>query len=338
MVRPSNEFHLAWSSLTSPENALGWQVIDLPSAGPLQLRAGRRSPDNAEAILVGFKSARVSASEKLPEGQGFTVEKADPDGTGQAWLALTRKSAGSVELFSTMTCDVVGALDDAVTYSIDETKLMRVLISRVSAWQEFMRKGAQALSAEAEIGLVGELLLLNAIVDAGVSSVDAVAAWVGPLDGVQDFQIGTGAIEVKSTVGAAGFVAKIGALEQLDNSTLQPLYLAGIRLRQLESGQTLPMIAEKMRSTIFAEPEAARLFAERLLAAGYVDLHAERYQRRFELGQIRLIEVTDAFPRLTRSNVPKGVLRAVYEIDLDEVSAHDGTIVTVLAEMGAVSA
>ena len=83
MARPSNEFLMAWSSLTSADAEPGWQAIALPSAGPLQLRAGRRSPGNAEAVLVCFPSAKLVAADKLPEGQGFAVERADPDHSGK---------------------------------------------------------------------------------------------------------------------------------------------------------------------------------------------------------------------------------------------------------------
>ena len=240
MARPSKEFLMAWSSLSGDDTEPGWQAIALPSAGPLELRAGRRSPDNAEAVLVGFPSARLAATDKLPEGQGFAVERADPEGNGRLWLALTRKTAGNADLFAAMACDVVGALDDAVSAGADEAKLVRVFIRRVGAWQEFMRKGTEALSPEAEIGLIGELTLLRAIIEAGVPSALAIESWVGPLDGIQDFELGTGALEVKATLSAAGFPARIGSLEQLDDSTRQPLFVAGARLRQTDSGQNLP--------------------------------------------------------------------------------------------------
>jgi len=235
MARPSNEFLMAWSSLTGTNIEPGWQAISLPSAGQLKLMAGRRSPDNAEAILVGFPTARLAAADKLPEGQGFAVERADPEGNGWLWLALTRKSAGSAELFATMACDVVGALDDAAAAGADEARHLRVFIGRVGAWQEFMRRGSQVLSPEAEIGLTGELMLLRAIINAGVPSALAIESWVGPLDAIQDFALGTGALEVKATLSAVGFPAKIGSLEQLDDSTRQPLFVAGVRLRQIEA-------------------------------------------------------------------------------------------------------
>ncbi len=336
MARPSNEFLMAWSSLTGYDAEPGWQAISLPSAGPLKVRAGRRSPDNAEAVLVGFPTARLAAADKLPEGQGFAVERADPEGNGRLWLALTRKSAGSAELFAAMACDVVGALDDAVAASADEAKLMRVLVGRVGAWQEFMRKGTHALTPEAEIGLIGELTLLRAIIDAGVSPAQAIESWVGPLDGVQDFEFGTGALEVKATLSAAGFPAKIGSLEQLDDSTRQPLFVAGARLRQTEGGLNLPAIVGAIRETIKGDAEAERLLPERLLAAGYIDSHADRYPRRFEPVITRIVEVSSNFPRMTLGTVPAGILRAKYVIDLDKVPGDNVGTEIALKKLGAI--
>lgn len=336
MARPSNEFLMAWSSLTSDDAEPGWQAIALPSAGPLQLRAGRRSPDNAEAVLVCFPSETLSAADKLPEGQGFAVERADPDGSGKLWLALTRKSAGSPELFASMACDVVGALDDSVAAGSSEGKLLRVFIGRVGAWQEFMRKGTQALSPEAEIGLIGELTLLRAIIEAGVAPATAIESWVGPLDGVQDFEIGAGALEVKATLSAAGFPARIGSLEQLDDSTRQPLFVAGSRLRQTESGQNLPGFVEAMRQAIKGDAEAQRLLTERLLAAGYIDSHADRYPRKFEQAGTRVVEVAGNFPRMTSGTVPAGIMKAMYEIDLDMAPGDDVGAEGALKKLGVI--
>jgi hypothetical protein len=288
-------------------------------------------------MLVGFPTARLAVADKLPEGQGFAVERADPEGNGELWLALTRKSAGSAELFATMACDVIGALDDAVAASADETKLLRVLTGRVGAWQEFMRKGTHVLSPEAEIGLVGELALLRAIIDAGVPAASAIESWVGPLDGIQDFELGTGALEVKSTLTSSGFPAKIGSLEQLDDSTRQPLFVAGARLRQTTTGQSLPEIVASMRLSIFGDAESERLLTERLLAGGYIDAHADRYPRRFEPAGIRVVEVAKNFPRLTLGNVPAGIMRTMYEIDLDKAPGDNVGVRAALKKMGAIS-
>lgn len=315
MARLNNEFSLAWASLSGDTTELGWRTIPVTPAGQCSLSAGRRFPGNQEALLVGFASVSIPVAEKLPEGQGFTVERVSLYDDARTWLALTRKENGGIELFMAMVCDIAGMLD--TESNSDDLRLLRVFLGRVRAWQEFMRKGAQALSPEAEIGLIGELKLLSLIIEAGVPSALALEAWVGPLDGIQDFEIGTGAIEVKATLSPVGFPARIGSLEQLDNSVRQPLFLAGIRLRQISNGQNLPDFISDLRQSITGDAEAERLLSERLIAAGYLADHADRYPRRFDVASIRIVEVIEGFPRLTPGRVPQGISKALYEIDFD---------------------
>ena len=336
MARQSNELLLAWSSMSREELGTGWQAISLVSAGQLKLMAGRRFPENAEAVLVGFPSKSLGGPEKLPEGQGFAVERVDLEDTEHLWLALTRKSGGIEEFFKIMVNDVIGALDLAAVYGADETKLMKTFIGRVSSWQEFMRKGTHSLSPESEIGLIGELVVLQEIINAGVYSVVAIESWVGPLDGVQDFEIGTGTLEVKSTVSTSGFLAKIGSLNQLDDSFRQPLFIAGIRLVQTANGQTLPDIIRKIRCELENRSESDGLLTDRLLAGGYIDAHAEHYTRKFNLAEMLLLEVSNTFPRLISGNVPLGIIKALYEIDIEKVEGENLCMAEVLMKLGAI--
>jgi len=334
MAQPIDDIELAWSSLRDSADTSGWRSISIATVGSCSLRAGRSFPDKSEALLAGFASSTVPAAEKLPEGQGFTVARVDPTGDGMTWLALTRNPHGSLELFGAMVADVVNAMGHES--GADEQRLLRIFLGRIRAWQEFMRKGAQALSPEAEVGLIGELTLLRAIIETGAPQAQAIESWVGPLDGVQDFEIGAGAMEVKATLSAAGFPAKIGSLEQLDDSTRQPLFVAAARLRQTDSGASLPEFVEAMRVAIKGDAEAERLLSERLLAAGYFDAHADRYPRRFALAGIRVVEVGEGFPRLTSGTAPAGIMRAMYEIDLDKAPGDNVGVEGALKKLGAI--
>ena len=206
-------------------------------------------------------------------------------------------------------------------------------------WLECDRSHAfpqEFYASMAEAGLIGELALLRAIIDAGVPAALAIESWVGPLDGIQDFQLGTGALEVKATLSATGFPAMIGSLDQLDDSSRQPLFVAAARLRQTESGQNLPAIVEAMRVVTKGDGEAERLLIERLLAAGYIDSHADRYPRKFEQAGTRVVEVADNFPRMTLGSVPAGIMRAMYEIDLDKAPGDSVGIEDALEKLGAI--
>lgn len=336
MARQSNEFLMAWSSLSTQSDEAGWQAIPIDPAWPVELLAGRRSSDNAEAVLLGFPTKDLSPIEKLPEGRGFTVERFHPkDGANEKlWLALTRKADGEKDLFAIMVSDVIGALDDGVVAGINEHKLLRTFIGRVGAWQEFMRKGLQGLSAEEEIGLVGELFVIKSIVEIGVPIVLVLESWLGPFDAHQDFELGIGAIEVKSSLSKVGFVAKIGSLEQLDDSVRQPLYVAGVRINQVGSGKTLLEIIEQIKVLVRGDMEAERLFSERVIAAGIIGEQGKLYSRRFELRDIRIFEVNQNFPRLIRGSVPNGITKARYEVDLDKVVGRTLRIDEALNELG----
>jgi hypothetical protein len=334
MVKSIDEIELSWSSLTDSPDATGWRSIAVSSPVHVALRAGRSFPGKEEALLVGFPSVTIAAAEKLPESHGFAVSRLDATTEAAQWLALTRKSSGSFELFTAMVSDVVESLHAAEPG--DEKNLLRIFLGRIRAWQEFMRKGALALSPEAELGLVGELAALDAIIKEGMAASTAIEGWLGPLDGVQDFHLGLGALEVKASLSPAGFPAKIGSLEQLDDRARQPLFVVGAKFRQVDSGRNLPSFVADMLASLKNDQEAQRLFGERLLAAGYFTQHADRYPRRFVLNEIRVVEVAEGFPRLIQGSIPPGILGARYDIDLDRAPGERITINQALKRMGAV--
>jgi hypothetical protein len=334
MAQPIDEIELAWGSLRDSGDGSGWRSISVASVQACELRAGRSFPDGNEALLAGFSFSAALSSEKLPEGHGFSVSRLEPAGDGRLWLALTRNSHGSTELFASMVADIVQTIGSMPRE--DEKRLLQAFLGRIRAWQQFMRNGAQAMSPEAEIGLVGELTLLHAIIGAGMPPLHAIESWVGPLDGIQDFHLGTGAIEVKTTLSSAGFPARIGSLEQLDDAIRQPIFLAGVRLRQIETGRNLPEFIAWVRLAFAGEPEAERLLGERLLAAGYIDDHADRYQRRLVPAEERVVQVAEGFPRMTHGTVQAGILRAMYEIDLDKAPCENVGIGNALKKLGVV--
>lgn len=336
MARPSDDFLLAWSSLSGDDDVPGWQVISLPSAGPIEVQAGRRSPEDVEAILFYFPTARLARSEKLPEGKGFLVEKADSTNREGLRLALTRHAAGSTELFAAMACDVVGAVDDAAAAGAPESKLLRVLIGRVVAWQQFMARGASPLSPEAELGLAGEIYFMSVLIDSGVLPDAVLKGWVGPDDAPQDFLLGDGAIEVKATMSSSGFPVKIGSLEQLDDSVISPIFLAAVKFAREEAGLTLPESIAEVERRLENESGAADLLRARLMVAGYSEAHASQYTRRFQPKEKRILFVSEGFPRLTPGSVPVGVTRALYEINLDHAEDFLSDINVALTKLGAI--
>ena len=313
--------HAAWRALSSAEKLEGWRFIALKEVGQCQLHAGRRFPGNEEALLVSFPGVRLPPSRQLPLARGFDVAKVTlPDGSSElVTIGLVREPAGSLELFETMAEDCVRILERSGRATVSE--MLDQFLRRVVAWQEFMQRPKDGLlSAEQEVGLFGELRMLEQLLDAGADAKLTVEAWEGPVDGLQDFVLGPGAIEVKTSISTGGFPARIGSIEQLDDAFRQPLYLAAQRLTVTIDGDTLPAFIGRLRHRL-SEAGGGELFDRLLLHAGYLDMHAESYVRGFASLQTRLLLIDGSFPRLTPSIVGPSIRRASYELDLDTVDA-----------------
>ncbi len=316
-----DEIQSAWRALGEITDSPGWNTIYIGSIGQCPIRAGRYFPVNTEALLVGFLSAQIPPDAQLPQGQGFSVSAVSVPSAGSShqWIALSRQDNGSRDLFTTMALDLMGILKGFV--GSDEEQRLQAFLGRIRAWQDFMRRGVKSvLGSEAEIGLFGELVFLQNLLEKMPASI-AVDAWRGALGGVQDFMMGTGAIEVKTTVQTHDFPATIGTLDQLDDTHIQPLFVAAVRLSQDASGLTLPEQALALRRRLACEQTILSIFDARLFQAGFFDANAEQYFRRFVMSGFRVFRISDEFPRLIRSNVPIGIEQAVYQIDLDRIQS-----------------
>ena len=327
------EITAAWRALSGDSPADGWRSIAISGLSGNRLLAARHFPSNEEALLVGFTSITLPQNGQMPQGSGFRVERASPENSGK-WLALVRQPTGSLDLFSRMVADIVATL--ASNDLNDEPRLFQLFLGRIRGWQEFMKNGGEGLSAEAELGLVGELECMSKLLDSNLPVHLLLEGWTGPMDGLQDFELGNGAIEVKSTMATKGFPATIMSLEQLDNAVRQPLFVCGCHFTSASGGLTLPERVADMRERFAVDPSALTAFDNALLHARYSDAHAEHYKRKFLASGVRFVLVDEDFPRLITGNVPAGVRRARYEIDLDTVKNKQFSVGEVIEMIGVV--
>lgn len=327
MVLPiRDELMLGWRALGGETQDAGWSRIPVTSKGMIQLMVGRLQPGNLEAILVCFPSLPKAKPSQLPQGRGFSTSSETFEGEPGCWLSIVRKAQGPLDLFALMAADIVFAMQG--DGGRDEGRLFQFLLARIRAWQHFMKTGREGLNQEEELGLVGELAFLEAMITVGVPAELAVESWIGPDDGIQDFEIGHGAIEVKSTLSEEGFPVHIHSLEQLDDSERKPIIVAGCRFGLGEGGCSLTRRIAAMRELLGNELAAGERFELLLLKAGYHDAHTGCYTRLFTGPEIMFWLVNGAFPRLTPSSVPVGIRSASYEIELE----HAGNKIASLGE------
>jgi hypothetical protein len=327
----------AWRALAGDKERDGWNTIHLTSGAPCPVLAGRHFPGNEEAILVGFRSTAIPTSEHLPQGKGFSVTKIESRLIDEAhsWISLARQSSGSQEIFLMMADDVISTL--SMRSQASEPELLSIFLGRIRAWQSFMQRDTDTvLGPAAEVGLIGELEVIRALLEMLVPASIVLEGWRGPDEGLQDFVFGTGAIEVKTTLTVGEFPAIIGCLNQLDATLVRPLFLAAIRLRLSDSGASLSSKVANIRKMLTSEEAALGAFNNLLIRAGYLDSMCARYTRCFEPLSIKMLTIDERFPKLTHSNVSREIRDARYIIDLDLIDGSDVTLQVALQQLGVI--
>jgi hypothetical protein len=318
MATPNEmKFAEAWRALDKETTKPGWNTLPISTDSGSLLLAGRHHPRNQESMLIGFTVAGLPRQATLPACKGFTVETVELPFQGSRYycLAITRQPAASIDIFSAMLDDIVAVLEHK---SRSEADHISAVIERILGWQRFMsREDDGVLRAEDEVGLLGELHVLRSLIGSGLPISEAVDWWQGPIDSLHDFVCPRGDIEVKSSVRAGAFSANVGSLDQLDESLVQPLYLAAVQFSLSASGLRLPQHIDSVRGLLSSDPAIIGAFEGKLLAAGYHQVSAARYHRQFSYLLTSLYEVHEDFPRLTRSKVPAGVVDAKYRLEID---------------------
>jgi len=328
-VRLIDEFKKAWSTFGGVKRDVGWQVIPVTSFKNVALMAGLAMPGPREAAFFNFSGATLPRPELLPSGKGFSLESIEMEGCN--WIVLTRSQEGIKDLYISMLENLFKLLDELDGNS--GNTLIQIFLDRVAAWQDFMSTGQKHLGIESQTGLYGELLFLKSLLDIGLKD-EAVKNWDGPLRGLQDFHIGFGAVEVKSTVSQDGFIAKIGSLEQLSDSTFSPIFLVGQKLSTSTGGTPLPILIESIREGLKDEPALRNNFDTRLMRSGYLDAHSSIYDRPLHLIDSLMFEVDSSFPKLTPESVSPHIRSARYEVDISTITSKKFDLKEILNRLG----
>ncbi len=325
----------AWRALQGSNTEPGWSTFPIRSTSPSLLLAGRHQPDNQESLIVGFRERRLPKAATLAQCKGFGLAGAQIDIKGRRYscLVLTRQPSASVELFTTIVADLIDVLERSRG---EEQEQLRAFLERIAAWQGFMsREDDGVLKAEAELGLIGELQFLRLLLAAGIPADVAVGSWKGPYDSLHDFVFPRGEIEVKTSARVGPFSASITSLDQLDESIVQPLYLAAVQFDLSAGGARLPELVTALVVDFKLSGDVLHAFGKGLLAAGYHEHAADRYHRQFSYLMTNLFEIGPSFPRLSKGNVPRGVVSAVYQIEPDAATLQSRTLADVLPLLGA---
>ncbi|WP_051776666.1 PD-(D/E)XK motif protein [Pseudorhizobium pelagicum] len=336
MLTDTDELETAWRALAGQTAEKGWRTVALGHSSP-RFRGGIVFPEGEETLLVGFNVGSEVRKADLPEGTGFRVDisKETFSAGYSTWLCLSRQSGAGRDLFVQMAADIVSALSRATAQS--DSWLLSLMLARIRAWQEFMRKPrTDLLRPEEELGLFGELTFMREAIAGGASAADVVHAWNGPSRSLQDFQTAAIGVEVKATLSANSFSAHVSSLEQLDGMNERAVLLAATRFSLHDEGLTLPELIDRVRQ-LAGDAGVLSTLNRTLMLSGFVDEASERYKGRFTPIDTRVFEINETFPALVRSRIGPEIRAAEYEIDLDLVTSVPLTLPAAMQKYGVFS-
>lgn len=305
-----------WTSLerTTEAPGPGYVVRRVYPESALHLFIGVEQPGARWIAALHATPAAIAAVGEPPVTHGVQIRVRGPGPDGRSILELVLSDRAYRDVFAALAADVLGA----VAGMRDDTGGIRVFMDRMVRWQRLLqRAGPDGLGLEAQVGLYGELWVLErqAIPNLGPS---AVAFWSGPTRAVHDFQFGSAALEVKATTSTSAQSVRITNERQLDESGVESLILLHVSLAARSGhGETLPEAVAAVREAVAGDPVSAALFEDRLTEAGYLDVHAPRYAGvGYTLRGYRSYRVRDLFPRITEGNLPFGVSSVSYDLNL----------------------
>ena len=104
-----------------------------------------------------------------------------------------------------------------------------------------------------------------------------------------------GGIEVKTTIAADGFVARVSSLDQLDENLRQPIFIAAVRLALHPSGMTILEMADVIRMRLRGKQSGLETFEIRLMQAGLMSCTRQALHAAFPSRVDRLSSLAQGF-------------------------------------------
>jgi len=269
--------------------------------------------DGTAAFGISVTKAELVIIGELSDANGveFLVEQ-DSISSGQ-WLVIHVIDTEDLPLFGPIADDLAEAI-----LTTSRADGLVALGDAMRRWLNFLRIARKGLSPESQLGLWGELDTLRRTARVNGWG-NAIHAWAGPSHAPQDFNFGSWAVEVKTSLHPRQGV-KIASLEQLSDAPWDALYLLHktVKLVDPTEAPTLKRVVQLIREDLPAGERILIEFESLLHAAGYHIAHENRYGKQgISQESATLYQIQSGFPRILRDGLHSGILEAKYQIALN---------------------
>ncbi len=319
MLNISNSFNAL------EERALGEENKDLYQLEPIYfqkpyLLIGLDLLNNQKRLYIDITNESWNADQlkAFPQWRGIHINQEYFAKIGplkeKNFLVISQEVNKSDDIFENVLQNIVDHIlvdEDLPLY----TSLYEVL----DRWHNFFKKNWEAkLSEEEEAGLFGELYYINKWLEYFPSAPPLIINdWKGPLRFRIDFVRKKSGIEIKTLSPKLRDEVKISSEKQLElNPVINELFLYVLKIEKNDAvGSTLENIAKSIDEKLIKKaPSLAVKFRETLLLK---NIKVEEYNSNcFFIHEELAYEVREKFPRIESKQLPKGISRISYSLDL----------------------
>jgi hypothetical protein len=322
--------HLTWPNFKTTIIRSGEDRVHRVSADPLaEIYADRQG---SRLRLEIQRSAIDPIDGKLCKLRMLEFSEREAGGANLLNLTCSEQSMfREAYLFFTAVIDrVLKEGEDAGAAFASELKDLEALIDT-----------GEVLSMEKQIGLVGELMVLEQLIAAGGPAI--ISAWTGHLRESHDFRLGGHEFEVKTTTGRRR-IHRINGLTQAVPSPDAKLSFISILLATAgpEEGATLPGHVKILQDLLAHDQAALSSLVDGLAASGYRAADAPAYGRAWKLRfPMAVVSVDAAFPAISGANLAPAMGHCFarledisYVVNLDEAGVvYEHGLVALFAEI-----
>lgn len=209
---------------------------------------------------------------------------------------------------------------------IESTRLCRKedgfapAVERWETWIKFFAKTSLPLSENEILGLIGEIYFLQNVMMPKYGQDVALDSYIGTDRAHKDFEVNDTWYEVKSIHNGVRTV-KISSIEQLDSKEVGQLEIITFdqSTPTYENNITLNNVISGFRNSLDRKWQLK--FDEKMRKAGY--LEDERYDEfNFLFVKVDEYTVSSDFPKLSKNELPNGITKASYEIDISAIQGY----------------
>ncbi len=306
-----------WHDLVPPLKTATVNARRIDDTNQWDFYWGRDS--DGRCLLILRHGVGSSPADRLPRLKEVEVFLQPVSAKEKASLVLRLLDASLRDIFHRLCLDIVASVSGAAT----EAEALAIALARTWRWHHLLRGGSSGLlSTDEQMGLIGELVVMERYLLTSLGPSNALAAWRGPLGGAKDFVVGRIAIESKVRATSDRAQVFVSSEFQLDDSDVAALFLHVSVLDPApaadDQGFTVTDVALRLRKPFMDSGERLAAKFDALLTAGGFWYEDDYEHARWVDGGQSIYRVTGTFPRLTPTRVPAGIAAVKYSVSLSE--------------------